>query len=90
MNWIFSKYNTLEDITSEITRFGEKKKSSRVSKLRERGPNIGHMGDKKKKGEEFWNTKHWSRDRGIRVKEEAMHKLIIFWFCAYGHMKNMV
>jgi hypothetical protein len=41
-------------MTSEITRFGEEKKSSRVPKPREHGPNIDILGLKIKiKGKNF-------------------------------------
>jgi hypothetical protein len=53
VNLSFSKYNTLEDISLEITRFGEEKKSSRALKPGEHGPNTGHMGAKKKKRKNY-------------------------------------
>jgi hypothetical protein len=58
------KYNTSEDITSEITRFGEEKKSSRALKAKEHSPNTRHMGDKNKKGKNYE-----AQNIGLVIKE---------------------
>jgi hypothetical protein len=55
----------MEDITSEITGFGEENKSYRLSKPEEHSPSTGHMGaKKKKKGKKFE-----ARNIGLMIKE---------------------